>query len=158
MDVIAENWALNRAIARQMGCQFTGFVSHPFNLAVKHIISEHCLLIDENRTIMHKRYFQVCRAQLRKLTDLALLNAKRIAGLHLRRCLSATSKLRDIYPVWKSLKWRNSCRRTARTRTSAHSWKNEGARYHDCGASDRDGAALQTSVFYWCCHWPISRI
>lgn len=71
MPVIADNCAVNKTVAREMGCQFICYASHLFNLAVKDIIAEHCHLIDDIKAIMIKLRFSVHGAKLRKWTDLA---------------------------------------------------------------------------------------
>lgn len=52
--VMANRFALNKAVACQMGHQLICCVGHRLYLAVKDIITEHCLLIDGIRTTSGK--------------------------------------------------------------------------------------------------------
>lgn len=75
------------AVARQIGCQFMGCGSQRLNIAVKDIITEHCPLINDMKTIMSMLCFPVYKAELSKLTDLVPVEGKKTHGSSVKAIL-----------------------------------------------------------------------
>lgn len=93
--IIADNCAVNKAIARKVKCEFVGCSSHRFNLAIKDVVLKSMPLVERVRSIMGKLQHPIRRAKLREHTDLAPIKSCDTRWSSVSQMLNRYMKMKD---------------------------------------------------------------
>lgn len=71
VDIVGDNTATIKALARRVGPRFLGCYSHRYDLALKDTLAVHSKLISKVQNLMEKLKYQIPSAKLRCLTSLS---------------------------------------------------------------------------------------